>query len=81
MENDRELLKKQIDSLNDEIKTLAYKLGGLLDVDCNLGVCSYNPEADNLQETMKEVQKRKTLLEKIMKGIDSCDLGEAPGRK
>lgn len=79
MENDRKLLRKQIDSLNDEIKTLAYKLGGLLDVNCNLGVCSYDPEADNLQETMKEVQQRKVLLEKIMKGLDSCDLEETPG--
>ena len=79
MENDRELLQKQIDSLNDEIKTLAYRLGGLLDVDCNLGVCSYNPEADNLQDKMKEVQERKALLQKILQGLDSCDLGESPG--
>jgi len=74
MDKDRELLQKQIDSLNNEIKSLAYKLGGLLDVDCNLGVCSYNPDADDLQETMKEVQKRKGLLEKIMHGIDTCEL-------
>jgi hypothetical protein len=74
MGQDRELLQKQIDNLNDEIKSLAYKLGGLLDVDCNMGVCSYNPDADDLQETMKEVQKRKALLEKIMKGVDTCEL-------
>ena len=74
MEEERELLLKQIDSLNDEIKNLAYKLGGLLDVDCNLGVCSYNPDADDLQETMKEVQKRKALLQKKIHGIDTGEL-------
>jgi hypothetical protein len=75
MEEERQLLQKQIDSLNDEIKSLAYKLGGLLDVDCNLGVCSYDPDADDLQEKMQEVQKRKVLLERIMQGIDTCELG------
>lgn len=75
MEEDKELLQKQIDSLNDEIKSLAYKLGGLLDVDCNLGVCSYDPDADDLQAKMREVQKRKILLEKIMQGIDTCEPG------
>jgi hypothetical protein len=74
MEDEKALLQKQIDNLNNEIRSLAYRLGGLLDVDCNLGVCSYDPEADDLQEKMKEVQKRKALLEKIAQGLDSCDL-------
>ena len=77
MGDDRELLQKEIDALNNEMKKLAYHLGGLLDVDCNLGVCSYDPEADDLQAKMKEVQERKALLEKLMGNIAS--LGDSMG--
>ncbi len=72
MEKDREILETQIEHLNEEIRKLAYRLGGLLDVDCNLGICSYDPEADDLQAKMREVQERKALLEKIMGSLDSC---------
>ena len=71
MADDRKLLQKEIDGLNNEIKKLAYRLGGVLDVDCNLGVCSYDPEADDLQVKMKEVQERKALLEKLMANLEN----------
>lgn len=74
MEKEREVLKKQIDSLNEEIKNLAYRLGGLLDVDCNLGVCSFDPDAEDLHEKIKEVQERKVLLERIMRNLDTAKL-------
>ena len=66
MADDKELLRKEIDELNNQIRELAYRLGGILDVDCNLGVCSYDPEADDLQEKLKEVHERKALLEKLL---------------
>ena len=74
MEKNQELLQKEIESLNEEMRQLAYRLGGLLDVDCNLGVCSYNPEADDLQSKLAEVQERKALLERIKQSLDSCKI-------
>lgn len=74
MDEEKKVLQDQINSLNEEIRDLAYKLGGLLDVDCNMGVCSYNPEADDLQEKMQEVQKKKELLERLRLNLDSCTL-------
>lgn len=74
MKDEKEILLEQIESLNEEIRKLAYKLGGLLDVDCNLGVCSYDPEADDLQSKIREVQERKALLERITASLDSCKL-------
>jgi hypothetical protein len=71
MADDRELLQKEIDELNNEIRKLAYRLGGVLDVDCNLGVCSYDPEADDLHTKMKEVHERKALLEKLLGSLDN----------
>ena len=72
MEEDRKLLESQIKTLNEQLSALAYRLGGLLDVDCNMGVCAYNPEADDLQEKMKEVQKKRELLERLRLNLDSC---------
>lgn len=71
MVDDKTLLQKEIDELNNQIKKLAYRLGGVLDVDCNLGVCSYDPEADDLQKKMTEVQERKALLEKLMGNLEN----------
>ena len=59
MDKDRELLQKEIEELNEQIRKLAYNLGGLLDVDCAMGVCTFNPEADDLQEKMAEVEEKK----------------------
>ena len=72
MKEDRELLESQIKTLNEQLSKLAYRLGGLFDIDCNMGVCAYNPEADDLQEKMKEVQKKKELLERLSSNLDSC---------
>ena len=41
-------------------------------MDCSFGVCAYDPEADNLQDKLKEVQEQKELLERIKKNIMSC---------
>lgn len=70
MVDDKTLLQKEIDELNNRIKQLAYRLGGVLDVDCNLGVCSYDPNVDDLHQKMKEVQDRKILLEKLMANLE-----------
>ncbi len=70
--SERQLLDKQIENLNEEIKNLGYELSGLLNVDCSFGVCAYDPEADNLQDKLQEVHEQKELLEKIKKNLSSC---------
>jgi hypothetical protein len=72
MEREKELLAKEIADLNEQIKKLAYDLGGLLHVDCTMGVCNYDPEADDLHEKMKEVEEKKKLLKRIQVNLDAC---------
>ncbi len=62
-EHEKEILEKEIKKLNEEIKALGYKLGGILNVDCNFGICTFDPEADNVQEKMREIEEQKKLLE------------------
>jgi hypothetical protein len=72
MEREKELLGKEIAELNEQIKKLAYDLGGLLHVDCAMGVCNYDPEADDLHEKMKDDEEKKKLLKRLRANLDAC---------
>ena len=72
MEREKELLGKEIEDLNEKIRKLAYDLRGLLNVDCAMGVCTYNSEADDLHEKMKEVEEKKKILKRIQANLDAC---------
>jgi hypothetical protein len=72
MEREKELLGENIEDLNEKIKKLASDLRGLLDVDCAMGVCSYNPEVDDLHAKMKEVEEKKKILKRLQANLDAC---------
>ena len=72
VESERQLLDKQIENLNEEMKKLGYELSGLLNVECSFGVCEYDPEAENLKDKLQEVYEQKALLEKIKKNLKTC---------
>lgn len=72
MENEKKLLDKEIESLNEEIEKLGYQLGGLLNVDCSFGVCTFDPDVDIIQDKLKEVQEKRSLLERLKRNMDSC---------
>jgi len=67
---EKEILDREIEKINHEIKTLSYKLSELLNVDCNLGVCSFDPEVDNIQDKMKEIDEKKKLLLFLKENLD-----------
>jgi predicted RNase H-like nuclease (RuvC/YqgF family) len=72
MEDQKNVLEGQIEALNEDIKELGYKLEGILDVGCSLGVCAFDPEVDDVQEKIKEVQKKRAILERLRDNLDSC---------
>ena len=72
MATEKEILEKEIESLNNEIKNLGYQLSGLLNVDCSFGVCSFDPEVDDIESKIKEVEEKKALLERLKQNINSC---------
>ena len=69
-DSERKVLEHEIKKLNEEIKNLGYKLSELLSVDCNFGYCSFDPEANNVQEIMKEIEEMKRLLEYLKENIE-----------
>jgi prefoldin subunit 5 len=71
-EEQKNVLEGQIEALNEDIKELGYKLEGILDVGCSLGACTFDPEADDVQEKIKEVQRKRAILERLRDNLDSC---------
>ena len=72
IEEDKKIMEKEILNLNKQIKKLGNDLNRLLNIDCNLGVCVYDPRSDNIQDKIKEVQDKKKLIERLLKNISSC---------
>ena len=68
-EGERKILEHEIEKLNQEIKDLGYKLSELLNVDCNFGYCSFDPELDNFQDKMEEIERTRDLLEFLKKNL------------
>lgn len=71
-EKEKEVLEGQIEELNEEIRRLGYRISELLNVDCTLGVCTFDPEVDNVQDKIKEVEEKKRILERLKKTIGTC---------
>jgi len=71
--NDNKLLRKQIDSINEEIKNLSYKLSELLNLNCSFGHCIIDPEVTAVQNRIIEAQATKALLERIKKHEDTSE--------
>jgi hypothetical protein len=69
-ESEKKLLESELEDLNQKIKSLSYQLSELLNLDCNFGVCTFDPEVDNIQEKIKEVEKKKILIEFLKNHID-----------
>ena len=71
-DKERALLEEQIEKLNEEIRKLGYELSALLNVDCNLGACMFDPEADDVKEKLREVEEKKRMLALIKERVGQC---------
>jgi prefoldin subunit 5 len=68
-----ELLQKQIDELEEQIRVLAAKMEEVMGVDCDFGACVFDPEMSDVESKMAEVQRRKKTLEKIISDLEACE--------
>ena len=69
-DGEKEILSMEIEKINKEIKDLSYQLSELLNVDCNLGVCSFDPQVDNIRDKMNEIEEKKKLLLFLKENLD-----------
>ena len=75
MANEKEdLLNKEIEGYEDELKVLAGKLQELAGVDCSFGACVFDPEMEDVEARLAEMEKRKKVLAEVMDSLKQCGI-------
>jgi len=75
MANEKEeLLNKEIASYEEELRVLAGKLQELAGVDCSFGACVFDPEMQDVEAKLAELQKRKKVLAEVMESLKQCGI-------
>jgi hypothetical protein len=75
MANEKEeLLNKEIEDYEDELKSVAGKLQELAGVDCNFGACVFDPEMVDVEAKLAEIQKRKKVLGDVKESLRKCEV-------
>jgi chaperonin cofactor prefoldin len=68
-----EFLQKQIDELDEQTRELATHVEELAGIDCNFGACIFDPALDSTEDRIAEVQKRKKMLQAMLKSLKECE--------
>lgn len=71
-EEREELLNKEIEGFEDELRHLGEKLEELSGVACSFGACVFDPEMQDVEEKIAEVQKRKKILADVIQSLKEC---------
>lgn len=70
---EEKVLKGELDKLNDQTAKLAEKFESLAGIDCDFGECIFDPEMDNVEKKIAEVQRRKKIFEGMIEHLESCE--------
>jgi hypothetical protein len=70
---EEEILKDELAKLDDQTARLAEKFEALAGIDCDFGECIFDPEMDDVQTKITEVQRRKKILEGLIDHLESCE--------
>jgi hypothetical protein len=74
MANEKEeLLNKEMEDYEDQLIVLANKMQELAGVDCSFGACVFDPEMQDVEDKLAEVEKRKKILGDVMETLDKCE--------
>jgi hypothetical protein len=72
-EDREEYLEKQIQDLDEQMKSLGAKLEEELGVSCDFGSCVFDPEIETTEHKIEEIQRRKKMLEAMVKSLKECE--------
>jgi prefoldin subunit 5 len=68
-----ELLNQEIQAYEDELKVVASKLQELAGVDCSFGACVFDPEMEDVEAKLADLEKRKKTLAEVKDSLDKCN--------
>ncbi|MFW6113646.1 MAG: hypothetical protein ACOC78_01830 [Actinomycetota bacterium] len=67
-----EILNKEIGDYEENLRELASKLQELAGVDCSFGACVFDPEMQDVEAKLEEMEKRKKMLGEVMESLKQC---------
>ena len=73
MLEEEEILKKELAGLDDQTARLAEKFEELAGIDCDFGECIFDPERNDINVKIAEVQRRKKVLEGLIAHLEGCE--------
>ncbi len=68
---EEEILVQEMDGLDELTRELAEKFETLAGIDCEFGACVFDPEMQEVQEKIGEVQRRKKIVQHIIDQLES----------
>jgi hypothetical protein len=75
MANEKEeLLNQEIEAYEDELKVVASKLQEIAGVDCSFGACVFDPEMEDVEARLADLEKRKKILAEVKESLEKCDI-------
>ena len=75
MANEKEeLLNQEIEAYEEELKVVASKLQEIAGVDCSFGACVFDPEMQDVESKLADLEKRKRVLSEVKESLDKCDV-------
>jgi hypothetical protein len=75
MANEKEeLLNQEIEAYEDELRVVASKLQEIAGVDCSFGACVFDPEMEDVESKLADLEKRKKVLSEVKESLDKCDV-------
>jgi hypothetical protein len=69
-----ELLNKEIADYEEELRSVAGKLQELAGVDCNFGACVFDPEMQDVEAKLADLEKRKKVLGEVKESLRKCEV-------
>jgi hypothetical protein len=75
MANEKDdLLNQEIEGYEEELNVLAGKLQELAGVDCSFGACVFDPEMEDVEAKLADIEKRKKVLGEVMESLKQCGI-------
>ncbi len=74
-EDKEKLLNEEIAAYEEQLKQVAVKMQELMGTDCSFGACVFDPEMQDTEAKLAELERRKKALAEVIKALKECEAG------
>jgi hypothetical protein len=67
---EEKILERELAELDEKVRELAEKFEELASEDCDFGKCVFDPEMEDVQDKIAEVQRRKKMVQGVLDHLE-----------